>query len=65
MMGFTADGQANEGLVEARDHRLGVSSSERRQKRADIPMPTLVRGANWWETGRTVQTRLVEMDFRR
>lgn len=65
MMGFTADGQANEALVEARDQRLGVSTSERRQKRADIPMPTLVPGANWWESGCTVQTRLVEMDVKR
>lgn len=65
MMGFTGDGQINEAMVADRDQRLGVSTADRRRLRADIPMPTVLEGANSWETGRTVQTRLEEMDFRR
>jgi hypothetical protein len=65
MMAFTADGQADESAIHARDRRLGVSASERRTKRADIPVPTVAPGANPWESGRTVQTRLEETDFRR
>ncbi len=65
MMAFTRDGQAEESSIHARDRRLGVSAPERRQKRADIPTPTVVPGANPWESGRTVQTRLEETDFRR
>src|SRR4051812_39545696 len=65
MMGFTEDGQINEALLAARDRRLGISSDERRRKRAAIPMPSVVPGANSWQSGRTVQTRLEEMDFKR
>jgi hypothetical protein len=65
MMGFTKDGQADEAMLEARDRRFGVSWRKRRAARADIPTPTLVAGANSWESGRTVQTRLEEMDFKR
>jgi hypothetical protein len=65
MMGLTGDGQINEALVQDRDRRLGVSSVHKRQNRADIPTPQVVPGANSWESGRTVQTRLQEMDFKR
>jgi hypothetical protein len=65
MMGLTEDGQADESLIDARDERLGVSTSDRRRHRADIPVPEIVPGANSWESGRTVQTRLEEMDFKR
>jgi hypothetical protein len=65
MMGLTEDGQINETLVHDRDRRLGVSSSRKRQKREDIPWPTLVPGANSWESGRIVQTSLTETDFKR
>jgi len=65
MMGLTEDGQANDALIERRDQRLGISTSRKRQNRADIPMPNVVPGANPWESGRTVQTRLEEMDFER
>ncbi len=65
MMGFTADGQVDPALVADRDRRLGVSTEERREKRASIPMPEVQPGANSWESGRTVQTRLAEMDMRR
>jgi hypothetical protein len=65
MMGLTEDGQADETLIEDRDRRLGISTAHKRQNRADIPSPELVPGANSWESGRTVQTRLEEMDFKR
>jgi uncharacterized protein DUF1264 len=65
MMGFTEDGQADEALLRDRDRRLGVSTSHKRQDRSGIPMPTVAPGANSWQSGRTVQTRLEEMDFKR
>lgn len=65
MMAFTADGQADEALVHDRDRELGVCTSRKRQNRADIPTPEVVPGANSWESGRTVQTRLEERDFKR
>lgn len=65
MMGLTADGQADETLVRARDRRLGISTRAKRQNRADIPTPKVVPGANSWESGRSVQTRVAEVDFKR
>jgi hypothetical protein len=65
MMGFTQDGQAHETLIHDRDRRLRVSSAHKRRNRDDIPTPEVVPGANSWESGRTVQTRLEEMDFKR
>jgi hypothetical protein len=64
-MAFTQDGQADEAMVRDRDRRLGVSAGRKRQNRADIPDPAVVRGANFWESGRTVQTCLEETDFKR
>lgn len=65
MMGFTADGQADGSLVQDRDRRLGISTGRRRHIRADIPVPPVVPGANSWESGRTVQTRLTQLDVQR
>lgn len=65
MMAFTADGQTDQALVDARDRELGTSAERKRQKRADIPVPDLVPGANPWESGRSLQTRLEEVDFKR
>ena len=65
MMGFTADGQADEALLADRDRRLGISTRRRRESRAGIPMPQVLPGANSWESGRTAQTRLEAMDFKR
>ena len=65
MMAFTQDGQADEAMIRDRDHRLGVSAARKRQNRADIPDPAVIPGANSWESGRTVQTRLEETDFKR
>ena len=65
MMGLTEDGQANEALIHDRDRRLGVSTPRKRRNRVDIPTPDVAQGANPWESGRTVQTRLEEIDFKR
>lgn len=65
MMAFTEDGQADEAPIHDRDRRLGVSASQRRQSRADIPVPDVVAGADSWTSGRTVQTRLEETDVER
>jgi uncharacterized protein DUF1264 len=65
MMGLTDDGQINETLVHDRDRRLGISTARKRQNRADIPDPEVLPGANSWQSGRTVQTRLEELDFKR
>jgi Protein of unknown function (DUF1264) len=65
MMGLTEDGQADLDLVRACDSRLGVSTARRRQHRDDIPGPRVAAGANSWESGRTVQTRLAELEFKR
>ena len=65
MMGFTADGQSHEPARAARDRRRGVSWRKRRADRAGIPMPAVAPGANSWESGRTVQTRIEEMTLRR
>lgn len=64
MMGLTADGQVDEELLQHRDQSLGISTAQRRESRQDIPVPEVVPGANSWETGRTVQTRLEEVDTR-
>lgn len=39
MMSFTADGQLDPALLEARDKRFGVSSTEKREKRAEVQYP--------------------------
>jgi hypothetical protein len=55
MMGFTADGQADPAMVGARDARLGVSSEDKRKRRADIPVPAIDPGADAWKEGTVVQ----------
>lgn len=51
MMGFTKDGQLKPELLQARDERFEVSAQEKKQHRADIPMPEVDPGANAWEKG--------------
>ncbi|GAB2579440.1 OBAP family protein [Microlunatus antarcticus] len=65
MMALTEDGQAVEGPIADRDRRLGVSTPHTRQSRADIPTPQVVPGANPWTSGKSVQTRLEQVDFKR
>ncbi|MDN5704333.1 MAG: OBAP family protein [Yaniella sp.] len=62
MMGFTADGQLREDLIQDRDDKLGISTSDKRDNRADIPNPSVQPGANAWEGGQTAQTDLRQME---
>lgn len=57
MMGFTADGQADPAMVAARDTRLGVSSEDKRKRRADIPAPAIDPGADAWQKGTVIQIK--------
>ncbi|HLT86634.1 MAG TPA: hypothetical protein VKZ57_03530, partial [Sphingobacterium sp.] len=45
------DGQLKNDLLQDRDHRLGVSSRERKKQRSEIPFPTVDPMANAWEKG--------------
>ncbi|PTX94824.1 DUF1264 domain-containing protein [Verrucomicrobia bacterium LW23] len=51
MMGFTADGQADQKMVEARDKLLGVSTEKKKKDRADIPTREIAPGADAWLKG--------------
>ena len=64
MMGFTQDGQVKQSMLDDRDKRFGVSFTERRANRADIPMPTVDPGANSWKGGTVAQLRLEEVPVR-
>jgi hypothetical protein len=55
MAGFTADGQIDPKLVEARDRNLGISTSEKRRSRQDIAPPPIQAGADDCKNGRAVQ----------
>jgi hypothetical protein len=61
MMGFTQDGQLDPAVLDARDRKAGVASGARAADRADIPIPTVQPGANAWQTGRTLQLKLVDV----
>ena len=58
MMGFTADGQADQTMVAQRDKRLEVSSTEKRQDREGIAAPPILPGADAWQGGDVVQLTL-------
>jgi hypothetical protein len=55
MMGFTKDGQLHKELLEARDKRFNVVTSEIKRNRSDIPLPQVDPDANAWEKGRIRQ----------
>lgn len=55
MMGFTADGQLDEEMARARDERFGVSSSDKRARRADIEYPVIDTDADAWQKGIVIQ----------
>jgi hypothetical protein len=52
MMGFTNDGQLDPELLSDRDKRFDINSEEIKQKRNDIPMPSVDPAANAWEKGK-------------
>lgn len=64
MMGFVKDGEVNEAMLRDRDKRFDVSFEERRGNRDDIASPTVLPGANQWQSGRTVQLKLEEVQVR-
>ncbi len=64
MMGFTADGQLSRAMVQDRDKRFDTSIGSLRQARADIPAPAAVPGGDAWKSGRTMQLKLEEVEFR-
>ena len=55
MMVFTADGQADERMLDTRDQRLGVDRHEKRRDRADIQAPPVDPGADAWQRGDAYQ----------
>ena len=55
MMGFTRDGQLDPGLLQNRDKRFNLSSTEKRQQRSDILGRPPISGADSWQNGQTVQ----------
>ena len=61
MMGFVKDGQVDQQRLADRDKRYSVSTATLRKDRSDIPPPTLVPGANAWQSGKTVQLTLQEV----
>lgn len=58
MMGFTAEGQANPALVQARDKQFGINTETVRRDREDIPAPSILPGADAWQDGIIPQLKL-------
>jgi hypothetical protein len=58
MMGFTEDGQIDQGMLADRDRRMGVSSEKNKRDRADINPPAVLPGANSWQSGQILQLSL-------
>ena len=59
MMGFTADGQARQELIDARDKGYDISTEEKRKYRADIAAPPIQPGADAWEKGEAIQLQAI------
>jgi len=55
VMGFTAEGQLKPELLNFRNERLQVSSSERQTQRDGIPNPGIATGADSWQKGEAPQ----------
>jgi len=58
MMGFTADGQVDPGLVAARDQEVGVSTAEAARRRAGLPDAAVDPAADSWKLGAPLQLEL-------
>lgn len=55
MMGFTADGQAHQKLLDDRDAGYRIKTADKKANRADLPTPEVVAGANGWQNGKATQ----------
>jgi len=64
MMGFTKDGQVKPEMVKLRDEQFQVSCEAKTRARSDIPRPTLVPGANAWQTGQVKQLEIAKPSSR-
>ena len=64
MMGFTRDGQVHQGLLQDRGKRFDVAAQALQRDRDDIQAMGIVPGANHWESGKTVQLKLEEVEVR-
>jgi hypothetical protein len=62
MMAFTKDGQVNPDHVRARDLRMRSDTEAIRRKRADIPTPEILPGADAWQKGETIQLRAAKVE---
>jgi hypothetical protein len=62
MMSFTADGQVDPKLVEARDAYYGIDTKELAASRIDMmpDEPAKAPADMLWRTGRTLQAKMVE-----
>ncbi|MDR3673761.1 MAG: OBAP family protein [Holophaga sp.] len=58
LMGFTADGQVEPGLVARRDRELGIATAARKAQRADLPVEVADPGADAWQSGVAAQLEL-------
>jgi Protein of unknown function (DUF1264) len=58
MMGFTADGQAETRMINARDRRFDVGTTQKRRSRKDIAAPRIIAGADAWKQGHVLQLML-------
>ena len=55
LMGFTADGQIDPRLVAGRDREAGLSTADKKARRADLPAGKVEPGADAWQRGETLQ----------
>lgn len=55
MMGFTADGQVDSGMIADRDRRFGIDSEVKKKSRADLETPEVAPGADAWARGNVIQ----------
>jgi hypothetical protein len=55
LMAFTADGQAEPGMVARRDREVGVATADKKARRAEIPAGPVETGADAWQKGLVIQ----------
>jgi hypothetical protein len=66
MMGFTADGQIDAGMLQRRDQALGISTQKVRDDRAELARsaPPIQPGTNGWLSGATQQLTLMKTELK-